>query len=65
MAGQARRIPASEKAPQDFLPPALPEVKKKVFVLTINRAEGAAESMTLILRPGDVATIDGKTILEG
>lgn len=65
MPGQASRIPASEKAPEDFIPPPMPPVHKKVFTLTVTRKDGTVETTTLILRPGDVAAIDGQTILEG
>ena len=63
--GQATRIPAADKAPEDFLPPAMPEVKKKIVTITLKRADGSEETRTLILRPGDVASIDGVTIAEG
>lgn len=62
---QAARIPASEKRPEDFLPPPLPKVEKKVSQLTITRKNGSVETTTIILRPGDVAAINGKTVLEG
>ena len=62
---QASRIPASEKKPEDFLPPELPPVVKKVLTLTIKRADGSEESRPLILRPGDVAYLDGSVFAEG
>lgn len=62
---QAQRIPASEKKPEDFLPPALPPVVKKVVTILVTRASGETETVTMILRPGDVATIDSQTIAEG
>jgi hypothetical protein len=62
---KAHRIPASEKAPEDFLPIPMPPVVKKVHVLTVTRKSGAVETITLILRPGDVASLGGKTFLEG
>lgn len=63
--GQAHRIPAADKKPEDFLPIPLPEVVKKVVTITIKRADESVDVLTLILRPGDVARIDGQTILEG
>ena len=63
--GEARRIPASEKAPADFLPPILHPVLKSVAQVTVTRKTGEVETFGLILRPGDVATLNGKTIMEG
>ena len=63
--GNAQRIPASEKKPEDFLPPVMPPVVKKISTLTVTRASGEVESVTIILRPGDVAAIDGKPVLKG
>lgn len=63
--GQAQRIPASEKKPEDFLPPVLPPVVKKVVTILVTRASGEIETVTVILRPGDVATIDGQPVAEG
>lgn len=65
MANQAQRIPASEKKPEDFLPPVLPPVVKKVITILVLRASGESETITMILRPGDVARVDGQTIAEG
>jgi hypothetical protein len=65
MSGQASRIPAADKRPEDFLPPPMAPVVKKVFIITVTRASGSVETIPLVLRPGDVAAIDGKTILEG
>lgn len=62
--GQAHRIPASEKKPEDFLPIPRPPVHKKVVQILVTRADGTVETIPLILRPGDVASIDGKTIQE-
>ena len=63
---QAERIPAAKKAPEDFLPLPTPPVVKKVLHLVITRANGDADTpLPFILRPGDVATIDGKTVAEG
>jgi hypothetical protein len=61
----AQRIPASEKKPEDFLPPVLPPVVKKVVSIVVTRASGDTETTTVILRPGDVASIDGQPVAEG
>ena len=63
--GQANRIPAADKTREDFLPPGLPPVVKKVHNLVVTRADGTVETSVFILRPGDVATIDGKIVAEG
>ncbi len=63
--GEASRIPAAEKAPEDFLPPELPPVRKKVVTIVVSRVDGGVETATIILRPGDAATIDGVTVAEG
>ena len=63
--GQANRIPAADKKPEDFLPPELPPVVKKVHNLVVTRANDTVETSVFILRPGDVATIDGKIVAEG
>jgi hypothetical protein len=62
--GEARRIPASEKAPEDFLPPKPQKVEKRVVLLTMTRKIGEVDHITVIMRPGDVLAIDGKTVLE-
>lgn len=62
---EARRIPAAEKAPEDFLPPAMPAVAKKFVDLIVKRKGGGSEAARFILRPGDVMSIDGKTVAEG
>lgn len=62
---QATRIPAADKAPEDFLPLPLPPVVKKVCTLTIKRKDGSVETRPIIMRPGDIADIDGTTVLEG
>ena len=63
--GQANRIPAADKKPEDFLPPELPPVVKKVHNLVVTRADGTVETSVFILRPGDVATIDDQIVAEG
>jgi hypothetical protein len=63
--GQANRIPAADKAPEDFLPLPTPPVVKKVVHLVITRKDGSTEQLPFILRPGDVASIYGMKILEG
>ena len=63
--GQANRIPAADKKPEDFLPPELPPAAKKVHNLVVTRADGTVETSVFILRPGDVATIDDKIVAEG
>lgn len=65
MKPQAQRIPAAEKRPEDFLPPQLQAVQKKFFQFQVIRSSGKVETTIIILRPGDVAQIDGKTVLEG
>ena len=62
--GQAHRIPASEKKPEDFLPIPMAPVHKKIVQIVVTRADGAVETTPLILRPGDTAAIDGKIIQE-
>ena len=52
---KAHRIPAAEKRPEDFSPIPLRPVEKRVCALQITRKGGNVETMTFILRPGDVA----------
>lgn len=63
--GEASRIPASEKSPEDFLPIKTSPVVKKVVTASVKRASGEVESTTIILRPGDVLEIDGSKVMEG
>ncbi len=59
---KAHRTLAAEKAPEDFAPIPLRPVDKKVCALQIKRKDGRVETMPFILRPGDVASIDGVTV---
>lgn len=63
--GEAKRIAAADKKPEDFAPPDLPPIQKKVAQIVVTRASGETETITLIVRPGDVVKLDGQTILEG
>ena len=62
---EAKRIPAADKAPEDFTPPALPLVVKKFVQVTVTRKGGEVEAVRFILRSGDVLAIDGQTVAEG
>ena len=62
---RAHRTPAAGKRPEDFLPIPLPAVHKKVCKLMVLTKDGQeSQVLTLILRPGNVVTIDGKTVME-
>lgn len=63
--GEASRIPAADKRPEDFEPPKLPPVVKKVVTVSVLRLNGDLEETTVILRPGDALSVDGQQVLEG
>lgn len=62
---EAQRIPAAEKAPGDFIPPAMQAIVKKFVAVVVKRKDGSEEGSRVILRPGDMLTVDGKTVAEG
>lgn len=46
-------------------PQGPPPVTKKVLQLVIKRKDGSTETLPVILRPGDSASLDGIVIAEG
>lgn len=60
----AQRIPAAQKRPEEFAPRVVAQADKRFADLVIKRASGEVNATRMVLRPGDVVTLDGKTIME-
>lgn len=61
--GVAARTAAADKKQGEFAPiPAAP-VSKLVTSMVVTRANGATETVPLILRAGDSVSINGKVVL--